>query len=118
MRVARRQWLVGQIALSALLIGVLVKDFDWQGFFAILIRVSPAFYIWVLTALGFGQLLYALKWQLIVRSMALSVPTGELVRQFFISSFFNNFLPTNFGGDVARVFYLGQRVGYVSAGGS
>jgi uncharacterized membrane protein YbhN (UPF0104 family) len=45
------------------------------------------------------------------------VPFSELLRQQFLASFFNNFLPTAIGGDGARVYYL-RRWGIPAAEGT
>lgn len=107
-----------QILISFSLLALLVRDFDWQDFMASLSKISLGFYVWSLLLLSAGQLLYVLKWHIVLRSMGATVSIRRLVEQFFVSLFFNNFLPTNFGGDVAKVWYLGQKVGFIDAGAS
>jgi uncharacterized protein (TIRG00374 family) len=50
--------------------------------------------------------------------MGLNIPFGQLFQYFLVAIFFNNFLPTVIGGDVAKVYYLGRREGYFRIGGS
>ena len=62
--------------------------------------------IWVAAALGvYGLMLMvsAWRWQLLLRVQTIRVGFGHLTNSFLVATFFNNFLPSNIGGDVVRV---------------
>jgi hypothetical protein len=64
----------------------------------------------VLEALGLylvGQVLSAVKWAWIGRSVGLDRPMRDYMRFYFIGMFFNLFGLSTIGGDVARALYLG-----------
>jgi hypothetical protein len=64
----------------------------------------------VLEGLGIylvGQVLSAIKWAWIGRSVGLVRPMGDYMRFYFIGMFFNLFGLSTIGGDVARALYLG-----------
>ena len=48
------------------------------------------------------------KWRLIVRAQQDSASYYYLTSLFYIGLFFNNFLPSNIGGDVVKAYKLGQ----------
>jgi len=106
------------VFITVLLLYILFRNFDWSDFWHVLQKVSIWFYLSSLLVIFLGQLLYTLKWDLVLRAMGVKVPFGRLVQYYLIGIFFNNFLPTTIGGDGARVYYLGRQQGYLKIGGS
>ncbi len=45
----------------------------------------------------------AWRWGLLLRAQGVHATTGRLAESFLVATFFNNFLPSNIGGDVVRV---------------
>lgn len=45
----------------------------------------------------------AWRWRLLLEAQHVHVPFVKLVRSFLVAFFFNNFLPSNIGGDVVRI---------------
>ena len=114
----KRFWLALQVLATLILLGVLFRDFDWPSLLT-LIRTLPIwFYLVSLATLFVGQLLYALKWKLVLNSIGAQLPFRTLAKQYLIAVFFNNFLPTTVGGDAARIYYLGTQRGFVMIGSS
>jgi len=63
--------------------------------------------------LGFAVLFFGMivilgtfRWQLVLQSLGVVLPTGTILRLFLIGMFFNQTLPSSIGGDATRVFYL------------
>ena len=60
--------------------------------------------------LAFALLLYlgmllasALRWGVLLRAQHVQLPFSFLTQSFLVATFFNNFLPSNIGGDVIRI---------------
>jgi glycosyltransferase 2 family protein len=60
--------------------------------------------------LAFALLLYlamllasALRWGVLLRAQHVHLPFSFLTQSFLVATFFNNFLPSNIGGDVIRI---------------
>jgi uncharacterized protein (TIRG00374 family) len=51
-----------------------------------------------------GLLISAYRWQILARAQGDEVPLRNLVQSYLVGVFFNNFLPTRFGGDVVRIW--------------
>ena len=51
-----------------------------------------------------GLLFSAYRWRILVRAQGDDVPLLFLVKSYLVGTFFNNFLPTRFGGDVVRIW--------------
>jgi len=61
---------------------------------------------WLSTALALYYVMIAVsawRWGLLLEAQGLSFPLRRLTSSFFVATFFNNFLPSNIGGDVVRI---------------
>ena len=114
----RHVGLAVQVAVTVALLAILFWRFDWADFLQVLRRISFGFYLATLAATAAGQLLYALRWRVMLGGMGLQVPYREVVQQYLVAFFLGNLMPTTVGGDAAKVYYLGRRVGYVEVGAS
>jgi uncharacterized membrane protein YbhN (UPF0104 family) len=62
--------------------------------------------LWMAAALGMYALMLlvsAWRWRLLLTVQTVHVGLGTLTKSFLVATFFNNFLPSNIGGDVVRV---------------
>lgn len=59
--------------------------------------------------------LVAWRWHVVLQAEDTEVSIWQLTRYYLIGFFFNNFLPSSIGGDVARVFYLSRHAGSMTA---
>jgi uncharacterized protein (TIRG00374 family) len=65
--------------------------------------------VWGWLALSFslhalGLLISAYRWQILARAQGDRVPLMFLAKSYLVGTFFNNFLPTRFGGDIVRIW--------------
>ncbi len=51
-----------------------------------------------------GLLFSAFRWRILIRAQGDDVPLLFLIKSYLVGTFFNNFLPTRFGGDVVRIW--------------
>jgi glycosyltransferase 2 family protein len=51
-----------------------------------------------------GLFASAYRWHILARALGDDIPVGFLIRSYLVGMFFNNFLPTRFGGDVVRIW--------------
>jgi uncharacterized protein (TIRG00374 family) len=61
---------------------------------------------WIATALALYYLMIcvsAWRWGVLLDAQGLHFPLRRLTSSFFVATFFNNFLPSNIGGDVVRI---------------
>jgi uncharacterized protein (TIRG00374 family) len=62
---------------------------------------------WLLLAFSLhalGLAISAYRWQILARAQGDEVPLSYLAKSYLVGTFFNNFLPTRFGGDVVRIW--------------
>jgi uncharacterized membrane protein YbhN (UPF0104 family) len=81
------------------------------GFVAIASTLASVSWTWYLPAfvLFLGNiLLRAYRWYVLVTALDHHVSYGRLLYLYFLGFFFNNFIPSGFGGDVVKVLSLQQ----------
>ncbi|MBI3972213.1 MAG: flippase-like domain-containing protein [Chloroflexi bacterium] len=107
----RTAGLIVRPVVSIALLGVIFWKFGAGSVWQMLLAASPA---WL--AAGAGLVILALvvsawKWQLLLQAHGLNVPGRRLFTSYLIGLFFNNFLPSNIGGDVVRVHDVAKYTG-------
>src|SRR3970040_968382 len=92
-----------KLAVSAGLLAVLLARTDLASLATRFTRVHAG---WAVAALGSSLVMVvvsAWRWRVLLQVQAVAMPLGRLTESFLVATFFNNFLPSNIGGDVVRV---------------
>jgi uncharacterized membrane protein YbhN (UPF0104 family) len=92
-----------KLALSVALMAYVLRDTSLASLWSTFRRVEPG---WVLAALLAYTLMMAVsvwRWSLLLRAQQVEAPARLLSESFWVALFFNNFLPSNIGGDVVRI---------------
>jgi hypothetical protein len=102
---ALRAWLtlLLKIVVSAGLLYLLLGRTDFSRLWSYVWNASPA---WLAVALALYLVMLLLsvwRWRLLLNAQHLDVPAGRLLNSYLVATFFNNFLPSNIGGDVIRI---------------
>jgi len=95
--------LAAKVAVSLLLLAYLFATSDAQALEA---RVRAADLLRLGEAVACYGAMLALatwRWQLLLEALGCVAPMRHLTASYLIATFFNNFLPSNIGGDVVRV---------------
>ena len=92
-----------KVAVSALLMTVLLSRIDTAQLWAVARTASLGWLTAALGGYGLMMVVSAWRWGLLLRAQHIRLPLGFLTRSFLVATFFNNFLPSNIGGDVVRV---------------
>lgn len=107
---------------SMVSIGLLTWFFisiDWMEALTTIKNGKPMYLFLAFLAIQLTVLSSVWKWKLTIHTFEeidhSSIKFSYLSRLYYIGLFFNNFLPSSIGGDVMRIFYLGQKIGNVKA---
>lgn len=107
----RRWTFLLQIVISAGLLAWLISRVGLRDLLAQLAGMQP----WLFALAAFGFLLTvvirAFRWQVMLRPLGVSASLPTLFRLYLLGFFWNSFLPTGFGGDVAKIIALQRRTG-------
>src|SRR5262245_19943004 len=102
--IARRVMVMAlKLAVSVALLAWLFSRVDMTALWATARRASPS---WMAIAYGIyslNVLLSVWRWWLLVEAQELDVPFKTLTASMLVALVFNNFLPSNIGGDVIRI---------------
>ncbi len=104
-RSGARQWLLAglKLVVSTGLLAVLFSRTDLSGLWS---SVRNASLPWVVAALGLYllQMLVATwRWGVLLVPQGVDLGHRRLLSSYLVATFFNNFLPSNIGGDVVRI---------------
>lgn len=108
------RWGVLKFAVSATLLGLVLRRFSVAGLRAELVQTS-----WVGLLLPFGlivlgNLLGAVQWHWLLRTAGVTPGFPRVLRAYSIGLFFNNFTLGTVGGDVFKIWTLGRDEGAVA----
>ncbi len=99
-----RPLLIGaKLAVSLGLLWWVLRDVDLSQLGAMMVRVTAG---WIALAVAAYAAMLALsvwRWKLLLRAQHIAVSSRALWQSWMVALFFNNFLPSNIGGDVWRV---------------
>ncbi|MGE5246408.1 MAG: lysylphosphatidylglycerol synthase transmembrane domain-containing protein [Betaproteobacteria bacterium] len=100
----RRYGIFGaKLAVSVVLLWLLFRTAPVGELWASVRRASL---VWLAVALGlyFLNVLFSIwRWHLLLETQDVHLPARTLLASFMVALFFNNFLPSNIGGDVIRI---------------
>ncbi len=97
-------WTLLKLAFS---LGILAWILSRRDLAAILRCLRGAAWPWLAVAFALnavGLMIRAYRWHILALARGDDLPTGYLFRSCLIGEFFNNFLPTRFGGDAYRIW--------------
>jgi len=92
-----------KIAVSAGLLYLLLGRTDLSRLWAYVRNASPAWLAAGLVLYFVMILISVWRWRILLEAQHVSMPAGRLLNSYLVATFFNNFLPSNIGGDVIRI---------------
>lgn len=104
-----------RLGISAGLIGYLIYIADLPEIFDLMGSMNLAGLALAFAAFFLSIILLAFRWHLLNVSYGIQTSLNKLTVFYLIGQFFNNFLPTSIGGDLARAYYLAKDSGEKSA---
>jgi len=105
-------WL--RLAISLLFMLWVIRKVEWRQFEHTIREVDPVFLGLSLAIMPFLVAVSAWKTRVLMAARQHSISLPECMRLYLVGLFFNNFLPTNVGGDVVRALMLGRRTGHMA----
>jgi hypothetical protein len=94
---------LAKVAVSLVLLAYLLSTTDLA---ALVSRVRGGDALLLAAAAGIYSVILAIstwRWRLLLHAQGYHAPLGPLSASYLVATFFNNFMPSNIGGDVIRV---------------
>ena len=95
--------LVVKLALSAGLLVYLLQSVDLADVFGHVIEGQHSLFAVAILIYAIVVLLSTVRWKILLDALGGSASFKALCQSYMVATFFNNFLPSNVGGDVVRV---------------
>ena len=92
-----------RLGVSAALLYFVLRSIDLPSFWERVKSMNPAWILLALVAYAFTQSISVWRWDRLLRAQHIEVERRRLTESIWVSMFFNNFLPSNIGGDVVRI---------------
>ena len=92
-----------KIALSLALFAYVVAKVSPGNVWAVVRRANPAYLGAAAALFIFSNLVGSWLWARLLRAQGVTIPYHKAAAYYFVGLFFNNFLPSNIGGDIARI---------------
>ena len=96
-------------AVTLALIYWLMARLDVETVRHILAQSNLAYILLSFVALSAVFAVGCIRWWILIGHLGLSIPLRQVLPSYYLGLFFNNFLPTGVGGDVARTIHLNLR---------
>lgn len=101
----RTLFLVLKIVFSASVLAVIiVYKAPVRDILGVLRTVSLGWLAVAFSLHSVGIFASAYRWQILAKAQGDEIPLGYLMRSYLVGTFFSNFLPSSFGGDIVRIW--------------
>lgn len=98
-------------AVSVAFFALLYRAIRGSGFTDIVRGADPVYVTLSLAMMPVLLVASCSKWKVLLDAQGCVVPFAFLMKCYFIGYYFSNLLPSMVGGDVARIYYAGKRIG-------
>jgi uncharacterized membrane protein YbhN (UPF0104 family) len=95
--------IAAKLVLSIALMVFVLRDTSVTAVLRTFQRVQPGWMVAALAAHGLMAVVSVWRWRVLLHAQHIQVPTRALSESYWVALFFNNFLPSNIGGDVVRI---------------
>jgi glycosyltransferase 2 family protein len=103
-RLKKRLILAAKLLVTAGLCGFIVWKADWRTIWQALTNSDPLLILVAFAGMILSVSISAFKWQILLKIHGEDFKFNQLHKYYFIAMFFNNFLPSNIGGDTYRIY--------------
>lgn len=100
-----------KIVVSAVLFTIILLKADVTEVISNFRLLDPLYIPLIITFLVLNYIVSSIRWKkLLIFENSEKVTVTFLTKLYFIGAFFNNFMPTSIGGDVYKIFRLGNKI--------
>ena len=92
-----------RVGVSAALLYFVLRSIDLGAFWERVRGMNPGWLVLALVVYASQQMIGVWRWDRLLRAQHVEVAKRKLTESIWVSMFFNNFLPSNIGGDVVRI---------------
>ncbi len=94
--------------LAAALLAWIISGITWDSFFEALQRTNIPLLLCALGGYVLALTLIALRWWMLLTTLAIAIKPWEVIRLTFLGQFFNAVVPGTAGGDLVKAYYAAK----------
>ncbi len=99
---------LAKVVVTVALLATLAFTLDLRQIGRVLADVRWGPLLAALALYQLGMLVRSYRWQALLGGLGAKVPLPPLLRLYYVGTFFNDFLPSGFGGDAVRMYELSR----------
>ncbi len=103
-------WLFLKISVSIFILIFLFKSIGWKDFWSVLKGINLFYIIPLFLVSSLMIAISCVKWQILLTARKININIFRLMSLYLIGYFFNNFMPGQYGGDLARAYIFGRSI--------
>lgn len=100
-----------RLIISALLFIIVLSFLKWNDIGNAILKSNIKILIFAFCLHIIGLLISVVRWDVLLRAVSIEKSIGKLLIIYWVSLFYNLFLPTSIGGDLVRVYDLNRSTG-------
>lgn len=101
--------LVARLFVTVILLVYLFKSLSWETMMSALIHMRPGDIGVGLVVGSSAIVLSAYQWRVLLRAQQIPFDLADLIKLYIVGITVSHFLPTGFGGDAFKCFYVGRK---------
>ena len=95
--------LAAKLSVSIILLVILFSRIDVAQLWATARQASVPWLLAALAVFALSTLVAVWRWNLLLKTQHIEIARASLLGSYLVATYFNNFLPSNIGGDVIRI---------------
>lgn len=95
-----------KFVIGMILFGVILYFVDWHKTLRVFATTDATLSLLAVALITLNMFISTWKWQVLLHGHSLMVSFHESLRAYWVGTFFNNYLPSNVGGDFVRLVML------------
>ncbi len=104
-----------KILLSVLLFAYVIAKVSPRSVWGTMRAANPSLLVMAASLFLLSSLIGSWLWARLLRAQGVAIPYPKAASYYFVGLFFNNFLPSNIGGDIARISDASKHADRVSS---
>ena len=101
---------LGKAAFTLLLLAIVLRRADLGNIIHIVKESDLDFILLAILSFTFYQLMFAYNWNKALATLKANIQYADLLKIHMTGLFYNLFLPTSMGGELAKIYYLSKRL--------
>ncbi|OGF64066.1 MAG: hypothetical protein A2Y62_15515, partial [Candidatus Fischerbacteria bacterium RBG_13_37_8] len=97
--------------ISFILFAIILYLLDWNNIISSLLKADLDLLIIAFSLHAIGLIVSVIRWDILLKAVTIQQSFKELLAIYWVSLFYNLFLPTSIGGDIVRVYDLSRNTG-------